>query len=70
MPTMAGVRAYLTLNTLIADDEGPAALELAGQAYAAGIDALIIQDIGLASVLRRSVAGSCPFCQHPDDDRR
>ncbi len=38
----AGARAYLTLNTLIADKEGSAALELAGQAYAAGIDALIV----------------------------
>ncbi len=45
------VRVYLTMNTLIADDEGDLALDLAAAAYAAGIDAIIIQDIGLISVL-------------------
>lgn len=49
------VRAYLTMNTLIADDEGSAALELAAAAYADGIDALIVQDIGLAGVLHREL---------------
>lgn len=46
---------YLTMNTLVADNEGDAALELAAQAYAAGIDAIIVQDIGLAAVLKRQL---------------
>lgn len=49
------VRVYLTLNTLIADDEGSAALVLAAEAYAAGIDAVILQDVGLAALLNRQL---------------
>lgn len=48
-----GVRVHLALNTLLTDDEGPEALRLARQAYAAGVDALIVQDIGLAARLRQ-----------------
>lgn len=47
-----GVKTYLTLNTLISDGERTAALETAMKAYDAGIDALIVQDIGLARLLR------------------
>ncbi len=47
-----GAFAYLALNTLIKDEEMAAALALAGQAYAAGIDALIIQDVGLARQIK------------------
>ena len=54
---LRSVKVYLTLNTLIGDDEGQAALELAAQAFAAGIDAVILQDIGLASTLRRRLPG-------------
>jgi putative protease len=48
-----GVRSYLALNTLIADDELDQALDLAGRAYEAGIDAIIVQDTGLAGLLRQ-----------------
>lgn len=48
-----GVRVHLALNTLLTDGEGPAALQLAREAAAAGIDALIVQDIGLAARLRQ-----------------
>lgn len=40
-------RVFLTLNTLVYEDEMPAALELARQAYNMGVDALLIQDLGL-----------------------
>lgn len=40
-------RVFLTLNTLIYEDEMPAALMLARQAYETGVDALLIQDLGL-----------------------
>ena len=40
-------RVYVTLNTLLYDEELPAAVTLAHQLYQAGVDALIIQDVGL-----------------------
>ena len=46
------VRVYLTLNTLLRDDELPGALCLAERAYEQGIDALIVQDLGLLKLLQ------------------
>lgn len=43
-----GVRAYLALNTLVSDAEFDGAVNLAKSAAKAGIDGIIIQDIGLA----------------------
>ena len=40
-------RVYVTLNTLLYDDELPQAVRLAHQLYDIGVDALIIQDVGL-----------------------
>lgn len=40
-------RVYVTLNTLLRDDEIPQAEHLVRQLYDAGVDALIIQDTGL-----------------------
>lgn len=40
-------RVYVTLNTLLHDDELPQAVRLAHQLYDIGVDALIIQDVGL-----------------------
>lgn len=48
-----GVRVYITLNTLIKDDEIDEALRFAGFVYEKGADAVIVQDIGLARLLRR-----------------
>lgn len=48
-----GVKAYLTVNTLMFDSELQRALDLISSAYAMGIDAVIVQDIGLASLLRK-----------------
>lgn len=45
-------RAYLTLNTLISDDEMPAALSLLEKAVECGIDAVIVQDLGVLNVVR------------------
>ena len=42
-----GVRAYLTLNTLVFDEELAAAEQAIRRAAEAGIDALIVQDIGM-----------------------
>ena len=46
-----GVKTYLTLNTLIANAELSRAVELAVFAANAGVNALIVQDIGLCSIL-------------------
>ena len=48
---LRGVKTHLTLNTLIKDDEFKDALNVAKIAYEFGIDALIVQDIGLARFL-------------------
>lgn len=50
----AGVRVYLTLNTLITDRQMKAALELAAYAYQVGVDALIVADWGLAKLIREN----------------
>lgn len=42
-----GVRVLVTLNTLLHEDEYPAAVALAHQLYEIGVDALIIQDLHL-----------------------
>ena len=52
-----GVKAYMVLNTLLHDDEFDKAVSMAEQAYAAGIDAALIQDLGLWHALRRYVPG-------------
>ena len=40
-------RVYATLNTLLYDDELDAAVDMCHQLYESGVDALIIQDMGL-----------------------
>jgi 23S rRNA 5-hydroxycytidine C2501 synthase len=40
-------RVYVAVNTLLTDEELPAATRLAKECHAIGVDALIIQDVGL-----------------------
>lgn len=47
-----GVKTYLTLNTLLGDNELSSALDTALMAAECGVDALIVQDLGLAKLLR------------------
>ncbi len=47
-----GVKAYLALNTLLRQEELDEAVHTAVSAAKAGVDALIIQDVGLARRLR------------------
>lgn len=47
-----GVRVYLTANVVVLPSEMPEAVELVASAYEAGIDAVIVQDIGLIRELR------------------
>lgn len=52
---LRGAKVYVTLNTAILPSEIDEALECARQAYRAGADAFIVQDIGLASELSRTL---------------
>lgn len=49
-----GCKVYVTLNTLVNDREIPAAAERARLASRCGVDGIIIQDLGLISVVRRA----------------
>ncbi len=48
------VKVHLALNTLIKNDELENALSLASYAYEIGVDAIIVQDLGLAKILIKS----------------
>jgi len=52
-----GVRGYLTLNTLVFDEELSQAEQLVRSAALAGVDALIVQDIGLVRLARAIAPG-------------
>ena len=49
-----GVKVYLTLNTLATDRELPAFVDAAREALTAGVDALIVADLGGAAAIRRA----------------
>lgn len=48
-----GVKVHLTLNTLVLDREMPRAAELIRLAAACGVDAFIVQDLGVVSLCRQ-----------------
>lgn len=48
---LRNVKVYLTLNTLIKNNEFSSAINLAESAYKFGIDAIIVQDLGLGCYL-------------------
>jgi putative protease len=52
-----GARIYLTLNTLVKPAELPDALALLGEAIDRGIDAAIVQDLGLVGLIQRVYPG-------------
>ena len=45
-----GVKVYVTLNTIIYDEEIPSVEQLVKELYEIGVDALIVQDMGLSSM--------------------
>ena len=47
-----GVKVYITVNTLVLDEEVEAFLELVKTAYLAKADAFIVQDFGMAKLLK------------------
>lgn len=52
---LRGVKVYLTLNTLLSDRELPQAASVLRRASQCGVDAVIVQDWGLASLARQIV---------------
>lgn len=52
---LRGAKVYLTLNTLLTDRELPGAAEVAAHASDMGVDAVIVQDLGVARMLRHTV---------------
>ena len=50
---LRNIRTHMTLNILIKDSEFNDAIILAKKAYELGVDALIVQDLGLAQVLMK-----------------
>ena len=45
-----GVKVYVTLNTIIYDDEVASVEQLVAELYTVGVDALIVQDMGIAGM--------------------
>ncbi len=54
---LRGVKTHLTLNTLIKDGEFEDAINVAKTAYEFGIDAIIVQDLGLSRFLIKNFPG-------------
>ena len=52
---LRNVKVYLAFNTIVFQREVSRALETMRQAYRAGVDAFIVQDIGIASELKRTL---------------
>ena len=52
---LRGCKVHLTMNTLLTDRELGGAAELAAHASSIGVDALIVQDLGVMRMLRQSV---------------
>ena len=48
-----GVKVYLTLNTLVEDSDIKEILEMLLKLYEYGLDAVILQDIGLANIIHK-----------------
>ena len=48
-----GVKVHLTLNTLVSDLETPALIELIRQAAGCGVDAFIVQDLGVLQLCKQ-----------------
>ena len=55
-----GVQVHLTLNTLVSDREIPDVITLIRQAASAGVDAFIVQDLGVVQLCRQ-IAPSVPI---------
>src|SRR5215203_6083728 len=48
-----GVKGYVTFNTLVFENELPAAKQYLGAMITAGVDAAIVQDVGICRLIRQ-----------------
>lgn len=51
---LKGVKVYITMNTLVNDNELSEAVKLAGECLSVGVDAFIVQDLGLINMLKKT----------------
>lgn len=70
-----GVKVYVTVNTLVKNDEVYTALAYIGKLYEMDVDAIIIQDIGLLQLVKKEFPdmechGSTQMTLHNIDDVR
>ena len=56
---LRGVKTHITLNTLLFDGELAPALDFAAELFRLRADAVIVQDIGLAALIRRELPELC-----------
>ena len=61
-----GRQLYMTVNTLVKEDEMDDLYDYLLPYYQAGLDAVIVQDMGVFSYIREHF----PDCEHTDDDYR
>lgn len=61
---LRGVKVYLTLNTLLTNRELPLAAETGAWASELGIDAVLVQDLGVAAYSGGPVQ-TCPSTPPP-----
>lgn len=54
---LRGVKVYVTMNTLVTDDELDDGVRYAEFLYESGVDAVLIQDLGLGKLIRDRVPG-------------
>ena len=52
---LRGCKVFLTLNTLLTDRELPGAAQVAAHASDIGVDAVLVQDLGVARMVRQTV---------------
>ena len=57
-----GVRGYVTLNTLVFSDELPEWERIVRGVAAAGVDAVLVQDLGAARLIRAICPDHDPVC--------
>ncbi len=52
---LRGVKVYVTMNTLLTDRELPSAVKIAAEASELGVDAVLVQDLGVLRALRQTL---------------
>ena len=52
---LRGVKIYLTLNIIVFEKEFDVAMQMAYDAWNAGVDAFIVQDLGIAKAIRQEI---------------